>query len=106
MRKRHPNYRHVKIHRSYTVDEVASLFRTHKNTVRAWLKAGLPTCDEKRPMLILGHDLSTFLQTRREKNKQRCRPGEMYCVKCRAPKYPAGFFFNDTAATERIGNLT
>ena len=57
MGKRHPNHRLVKIHRSYTVEEIASLFGIHKNTVRGWVKAGLPTCDNKRPMLILGHDL-------------------------------------------------
>jgi hypothetical protein len=34
MKKRHPNYRKVKIHRSYTVEETASLFGNHKNTVR------------------------------------------------------------------------
>ena len=36
------NPRRVKIHRCYTVEEVAKLFGAHKNTVRGWLKAGLP----------------------------------------------------------------
>jgi hypothetical protein len=49
MRKRRPNYRLVKIHRCYTVEEAARLLGTHKNTVRAWVRAGLPTCDSKRP---------------------------------------------------------
>jgi hypothetical protein len=35
---RHPNPRLVKIHRSYTVEEVARNLRKHKNTVRAWMK--------------------------------------------------------------------
>ena len=33
MAKRHPNHRQVKIHRNYTVEEIASLFGIHKNTV-------------------------------------------------------------------------
>jgi hypothetical protein len=33
--------------------EVASLFGVHKNTVREWVKRGLPTNDDRRPMLIL-----------------------------------------------------
>ena len=74
MRKRRPNYRLVKIHRSYTVEEVARLFGTHKNTVRAWVKAGLPTCDSKRPTLILGRELAAYLQARRTKNKRPCQP--------------------------------
>ena len=90
MRKRHPNHRLVKIHRSYTVEEIAKLFGIHKNTVRGWVKSGLATSDDKRPMLILGHDLAAFLQARRVKNKRPCKPGEIYCVRCRAPKFPAG----------------
>jgi hypothetical protein len=105
MRKRRPNYRLVKIHRSYTVEEVARLFGTHKNTVRAWVKAGLPICDSKRPMLILGRDLAAFLRMRRTKNKRPCQPGEIYCVRCRAPKLPAGGMAEYEPVTEKFGSL-
>ncbi len=105
MRKRRPNHRLVKIHRSYTVEEIADLFGVHKNTVRGWVKAGLATSDDKRPMLILGHDLSAFLQARRIKNKQTCKPGEIYCVCCRAPKFPAADMAEYSPVTERFGNL-
>src|ERR1039458_3709374 len=84
MRKRRPNYRLVKIHRSYSVEEVARLFGTHKNSVSAWVKAGLPTCDGKRPMLILGRELAAYLKGRRTKNKRPSQPGEIYCVRCHA----------------------
>jgi hypothetical protein len=105
MAKRHPNHHLVKIHRSYTVEEIADLFDIHKNTVRMWVKAGLPTCDTKRPMLILGCDLAGFLLARRAKNKKSCRPGEIYCVRCRAPKAPAGEMADCQPVTEKIGNL-
>ena len=105
MRKRHPNHRLVKIHRNYTVEGVARLFGAHKNTVRAWVKAGLPTCDTKRPTLILGSDLRAFLQERRTKNKRPCKPGEIYCVRCRAPKRPAGDMADYIPNTEKFGNL-
>lgn len=106
MRKRRPNHRLVKIHRSYTVEEVARLFGTHKNTVRAWVKAGLPTCDGKRPTLILGRELADYLQARRTKNKRPCQPGEIYCVRCRAPKRPAGDMAEYQRITASLGNLS
>jgi len=105
MRKRRPNHRLVKIHRNYTVEEVARLFGTHKNTVRAWVKAGLPICDGKRPTLILGRDLTAYLKARREKNKRPCQPGEIYCVRCRAPQRPAGDMAEYEPVTESFGSL-
>jgi hypothetical protein len=102
MGKRHPNYRHVKVHRNYTVEEIANLFGIHKNTVREWLKRGLPALDDKRPMLILG---AGFLQARRIKNKQTCQPGQMYCVRCRAPKTAAGDMADYLPQTEKLGML-
>ena len=105
MPKRRPNPRLVKIHRSQTVEEVAYSLNIHKNTVRAWVKAGLPTCDKKRPVLILGTDLAAFLQASRMKNKRPCQPGEIYCVRCRAPKFPAGDMAEYVPVTEKFGNL-
>ncbi|OPY81949.1 MAG: Helix-turn-helix domain protein [Smithella sp. PtaU1.Bin162] len=106
MRKRHPNHRLVKIHRSYTVEEIARLFNTHKNTVRRWIKEGLATTDDKRPLLIMGQDLIAFLQMRRTKNKQTCKPEELYCVRCRVPKLPAGNMAEYTPLTDKFGYLT
>ena len=105
MKKRHPNYRLVKIHRNYSVEEVAALFDIHKNTVRAWIKEGLPVTDDKRPMLILGHDLAAFIKARRSKNKHPCQPGEIYCVRCRQPKRPAADMADFEPVTGLVGSL-
>ena len=105
MGKRYPNPRKVKIHRNYTVEEVSDLLGVHKNTVRQWVKRRLPVLDDRRPMLILGPDLAAFLQTQRTRNKRKCQPGEMYCLRCRTPKSPA---FNEAEyqhKTESLGNL-
>jgi Helix-turn-helix domain len=90
MGNRLPNPRLVKLHRNYSVEEIARLFGLHKNTVRHWLKQGLAAIDDRRPRLVLGSNLSRFLQERRLKGKQPCEPGRIYCVACRAPKAPAG----------------
>lgn len=105
MGKRLPNPQLPKIHRNYTVEETASLLSVHKNTVRRWIKQGLPVIDEKHPMLIQGMDLLAFLQARRTKNKRPCKPGEMYCLRCRAPKPPALNMAEYQPKTEKLGNL-
>ncbi len=106
MAKRHPNNRRVKIHRSYTVDEIARLFGIHKNTVRQWLKSGLPTIDSRRPTMARGADLIAFLRMRRAAKKRRCLPGQIYCVCCRDPKFPAGRMVEYQPIAPKIGNLT
>ena len=105
MSKRHPNPRLAKIHRNYNVEEIANLFGVHRNTVREWIKRGLPTSDDKRPMLILGRDLVAFLRARRAKNKRTCLPGEIYCFRCRAPKAAAGDMADYQPLTKTQGNL-
>ena len=105
MSKRHPNPRLAKIHRNYTVDEIAKLYGVHKNSVRSWVKGGLPTTDDRRPMLILGRDLVAFLHARRSKNKRPCQPGEIYCMRCRSAQRPAGDMAEYQAITHTTGNL-
>jgi hypothetical protein len=99
------NARRVKIHRSYTVEEVARLFEVHKNTVRAWLKSGLQQIDDRRPTLLLGRQLASFLHARREHKRQRCRPEELYCFRCRAPRTSAARRADYLPITPSSGNL-
>lgn len=105
MRKRHPNPRIVKIHQNYTTEEAARLLSVHRNTVRRWIKDGLPCLTEQKPFLILGRDLFAFLTAKRAKHKQKCRPGEIYCVRCRSPQAPAGGMVEFMPGAGPVGNL-
>ena len=105
MGSRHPNPRLVKIHRNYSVEDIARLFGIHKNTVRNWLKQGLAAIDDRRPILILGRELSRFLRERRQKAKKTCGPGRIYCIACRAPKVPAAKMAECIPTGPLAGNL-
>lgn len=86
---RRPNPRLAKIHRSYSVEEIARLFKVHKNTVRVWLRQGLEAIDGQRPTVIRGEEIRRFLSDRRARAKRPSGPGRIYCLPCRAPKVPA-----------------
>jgi len=102
---RHPNPRLPKIHRCYSVEDLARLFKVHKNTVRNWFKHGLKPIDDQRPILIRGEDLRRFLTERRSCAKQACGPGRIYCLPCRAPKVPAGQMAECVTVGDTIGTL-
>jgi len=79
----------VKIHRNYSVEDIANSLSVHKNTVRGWFKKGLDTIDNNKPALVLGSVLKQFLKGRRMANKRVCKLHEIYCMKCREPRIPA-----------------
>jgi hypothetical protein len=87
------------------VEEAADLLGVHKNTVREWIKKGLPLCDGKRPALILGRVLAEFLKAQKSKNKRTCQSGEMYCLRCREPRKPVPDLLEYRATTDKVGNL-
>ena len=89
----------------YTVHEIARTFHVHKNTVRAWMKVGLRPIDSKKPILIKGADLRDFLEKRRKKNKQPCKAGEIFCMRCHAPKQPAGGMAEYRPNSVNVGTL-
>ena len=86
------------------MEEVA-IVSSAQNTVRGWLKSGLETVDNRRPTLVLGRKLSAFLHARRERARQRCKPGQFYCLRCRAPKDPVSRKADYVPITPTSGNL-
>lgn len=105
MGRRYRNPKRAKAVRCYTVEQIATLYRCHKNTVRAWLRAGLEAIDNRRPLLVRGSALNAFHASRRAKAKRPCGPGQIYCLKC-GPQPPAGDMAEYEATTDAWGTLT
>jgi len=106
MPARRINSRLIKLHRSYSVEEAARALGAHKNSVRGWIKDGLPTIDRSRPSLILGQDLRAYLESKRKAAKRPCPPGTLYCFKCRQPRAPAMGMVEATSQNATTGNLS
>jgi excisionase family DNA binding protein len=106
MSARRINPRLIKIHRAYSVDEAARALGVHKNSVRGWIKKGLPVVDSGRPVLILGDDLRGYLERQRKARKRPCPPGTIYCFKCREPRRPALGMVEYVSGNGAAGNLT
>lgn len=106
MGKHRADWRRVKRHRTYTVEDAAETLGVHKHTIRNWLKSGqLPAIDTKRPLLILGEALADFLMERRRQARRKCGRGQFYCLPCRRPQTPAGNFAEYRSVPEVGGNL-
>jgi hypothetical protein len=103
--RRRPNYRLVKIHRNYTVDEAAKTLGVVEETIRRWIKSGaLPALTDKIPTLILGGDLSDFLKAR-SAGRPKLPVHQCYCFKCRGPRAPALGMADYIPRTSTTGTL-
>lgn len=89
MPARRPNPNRVKLHRSYSVPELADCLGVHKNTVRHWQANGLEPIDKRHPVLFQGATVRAFLVNRNASRKRPCPPGMLFCFRCRAPRAPA-----------------
>lgn len=96
----------VKLHRIYSVQELAECLGVHKNSVRLWQAAGLQAIDGNRPTLFTRNVVRAFLLARQSWRKRPCPPGMIYCFKCRAPSAPAMGMVEFTPGIASTGNLT
>lgn len=99
------NPRLVKKNRPYQVGELASALDVHKNTIRNWREKGLCPIDDGRPMMFRGVDVIDFLVELRDKAKTPCRPGTMYCLRCKEPRAPALGLADCYRTNATTGNL-
>ena len=104
MANHNPN--RVKLNRSYSFEELAVVLGVHKNTVSTWVKNGLPCLNERRPFLILGVEARAFLREQRTAKKQRCKPNELFCMRCKTPTRAAENLVEYVPLSATKGRLT
>jgi hypothetical protein len=83
-----PNYNThlIKARRSYSMNQIASLFNIDRKTCHRWLKSGLKVIEKGvNPLLVMGADLVSFLKEKREKQKVPLAANEFFCMKCHKP---------------------
>ncbi|HEX8414322.1 MAG TPA: helix-turn-helix domain-containing protein [Sphingomicrobium sp.] len=105
MTARRVNLRAVKLHRSFSVPELAACLGVHKNTVRHWQRGGLKPIDGGRPVLSQGETVRAFLSERNASRKRPCPPGTLYCFRCREPRPPALGMVDYLSTNGRTGNV-
>ena len=96
--------RGIKLHRNYSIGDVARLLGVARGTVRRWIATSLPALRDQKPTLILGGDLIEFLSAGKT-HRQKCLPHECFCVKCRAPRAPEGGMVEFVPLTPTNGNM-
>jgi hypothetical protein len=80
--------RRAKTNRNYTVRELAKLFEVWTTTISAWVADGLSPVDRHRPYLFRGGDVKAYIKRRLARAKRPCKPGEIFCVACKAARVP------------------
>ena len=89
MANRRHSARRVKRLHTYNVLEAAKFTGATPGTVRHWHKHGLEAVKDLWPLIFRGADIIAFLKQRSAARKQRCGPGRIYCLRCKAPQAPA-----------------
>lgn len=95
----------VKANRSYTVEEAAEAIESSPQTVRSWLKKGLPAMVSQRPTLIMGWALKEYIAQTAAKRRSPLRNGEFFCLVCKLPRGPALGMTDYHALSQKHGLL-
>ena len=97
----------VRLHRSYTMRELAETLDVHVRTVQGWHKEGMSAIDEQtRPFLFLGKTIRSFLKNRRQKRRTTLGPNEIYCLRCAIGVIPLPERVSIDVTDRRLGHCS
>ena len=99
-------YKRIKSNRSYTFEEAADVLGVTIATVRRWARVeGMPYLSDRRPYLILGWALKSFLKGRDRPCELNLKPTEFNCLTCKSRREPLGMMVDYVAICEKRGLL-
>lgn len=102
MGKRIYSTKKIKYWWAYDVEEIADLLSVTPKTIGTWIKQGLPTMANGKPVLIYGYRLREFIKERNQSNKKLTAFKEMFCMKCKDARKP----YKNQVAIELVNNNT
>lgn len=100
-----PSARRIRATRTYTIEEASLALGVSTGTIRTWVRTGLPLMKARRPFLILGDALRQFLADRTTGAKVALRPGQLYCLACKAGREPMGQMVDCLLQTTKTARL-
>ena len=107
MANRSHSARRIKRRWTYDVAEAAKATGATPCTIRHWhKKQGLEAVPGLWPLIFRGVDIIAFFDRRKGARKQKCGPGRIYCLRCKAPKVPALGMVDYRADTPKLAVLT
>jgi len=83
-------HKRVRYWQIYDIDDMCTLFADlglHPQTVRRWMKNGLKKTDNRKPALVYGNDLITYLKSNNSKNKCKTAFDQLYCTSCQDARH-------------------
>lgn len=90
------DWRRVQTHSVYTVEELCDLLRCGPETLKRILRdEKVPLAAEKSPLLVVGADIIPALRSQSLAKKMLL--GQMFCMRCKEPSFPAGGMLDDIA---------
>eukprot|EP01037_Dinobryon_pediforme_P019568 gene19568-20010_t len=101
-KRRRYSLQRIKAGNCYDVSEICDLFNLHRNTVRHWLKSGLATIDNTRPLLVHGSALKFYLNAKQSSKSAKCALDELFCFRCKGPRKPWGGLVDFKITTDKI----
>ncbi len=88
------NWHALKAHRVYTIQEVCAALHCGTTTLQKILdEEQVPVTSDVTPALVVGADLIPAL--RKHSKVQAMQLGQMFCLSCKQPSFPAGGMVED-----------